>query len=82
MYCLANLLFFDIPGLYYYTNLKSSIICYLSSGDIYLSFGISISPLASLFCECSSLEEFCKYVLFHPVFLASVADFLAVSRSF
>ena len=33
-YCLANLLFFDIPLLYFYTNLSSSIICCLFSGDI------------------------------------------------
>ena len=39
MYCLTNLLFFDIP-LLYYVNLNSSITCCLSSGDIYLSFGI------------------------------------------
>ena len=58
MYCLANLLFFDIPILYYYTNLNSSIICCVFSGDVYLSFRISISSLASLFYVCSSLEEF------------------------
>ena len=40
MYCLTNLLFFDIP-LLYYVNLNSSIICCLFSGDIYLSFGFS-----------------------------------------
>ena len=40
-YCLTNLLFFDIPLLYYYTNLNSSIICCLSSGDMYLFFGMS-----------------------------------------
>ena len=32
---LTNLLFFDIPLLYCYTNLNSPIICCLSSGDIY-----------------------------------------------
>ena len=60
MYCLAIFLFFDIPLLYYYTNLRSLIICCLFSEDIYLSFAISVSSLASLFCECSSLEEFLK----------------------
>ena len=39
---LSNLLFFGIPLLYYYINLNSSIICCLSFGDIYLSFGISL----------------------------------------
>ena len=43
VYCPANVLFFYIPLLYYYTNLNSSIICCLFSGDIYLSFGVSIS---------------------------------------
>ena len=46
MYCLANLLFFDIPLLCYYTNLNSSIISCLSSGDIYRSLGIYISFFA------------------------------------
>ena len=44
--CLTNLLFFDIP-LLYYTNL---------SGDIYLSFGTFIS-LSSVF-ECNFFEAF------------------------
>ena len=66
MYCLTNLLFFDIPLLYYYTNLNLSIICclfsgeiylfFVFSGEIYLFFGISISSVASLFC--GSLETF------------------------
>ena len=50
MHCLTNSLFFDIPLLYYYTSLNSSIICCLFSGDMYLSFGASDSSLASLFC--------------------------------
>ena len=56
MYCLTNSLSFDIPVLYYYTSLDSSIICCLFSGDVYLSFGVSNSLLASLFCERSSAE--------------------------
>ena len=39
---LTNLLFFDNP-LYFYINLRSSIISSLSSGDIYLFLGISLS---------------------------------------
>ena len=35
---LTNLLFFDIPLLYCYTNLNSSIIYCLSSGDMNLIF--------------------------------------------
>ena len=64
MYCLKNLWFFDIP--LYYTNLNSTIICYLLSGYIYIyiyiyiyvyiyiSFGISIS-FSTVF-ECNSFE--------------------------
>ena len=102
MYCLTNSLFFDIPLLYCYTNFNSSMICCLFSGDMYLSFGISISVLALLFC--SSLEDFLEIIIilsvillpikspiasavfriaiFEAVFIASVVDFLAVSRSF
>ena len=54
MHHLTNLLFFDIPLLYYYINLNSSIIFCLSCGDIYLSFGISL--LAAF--ECDSLAAF------------------------
>ena len=53
MHHLTNLLFFGI-FLYYYINLNSSIIFYLSCGDIYLSFDISL--LAAF--ECDSLAGF------------------------
>ena len=53
MYCLTNLLFFDI-SLLYYINPNSSIICCLFSGGIYFSFGISIS-FSSVF-ECNFFE--------------------------
>ena len=41
LYHLISLLFFEIPLLYYYINLRSFIIFYLLSEDRYLSFGIS-----------------------------------------
>ena len=103
MYCLANLLFFDIL-LYYYTNLNSSIFFGLFVWRYRFFFGISTSSLASLFYECSSLEEFLEMFVilsaillrikspvasagfwitfFEAVFIASVIDFLAVSRCF
>ena len=59
MHHLTNLLFFDIPLLYYYINLNSSIFFCLSCGDIYLSFGIS---LLSAF-ECGSLAGFFKIIV-------------------
>ena len=40
VYCLTN-----IPLLYYYINLRSSIDSCLSSGDIYLSLGTYLSGL-------------------------------------
>ena len=66
MYCLANLLIFDIP-LLYYVNLNSLIICHLFSGDIYLSFGISVS--FKLFCECNFLEDFQALVILSAILL-------------
>ena len=56
IHCLNNLLLFDIPVLYHYTNLNSSMICSLCWGDIYLPFCTSIWLLASSFCECNSVE--------------------------
>ena len=52
VYCLTSLLFFDTPLLYYYINLNSSIIWCPSSGDIYLSFGtsVSLSTVSKVFC--------------------------------
>ena len=47
-YCLTNLLFFYIP-LSYYTNLNSSIICCIFSGEIYLSFRTSFYFVLSVF---------------------------------
>ena len=57
VYCLTNLLFFGILLSCYCTNLNSSIICFLFSGDIYFSFGISLS-FSSVF-KCDSFE--CNY---------------------
>ena len=54
MHHLTNLLVFSIPLLYCYINLNSSIVFCLSSGDTYLSFGIS---LLTTF-ECCSLVGF------------------------
>ena len=43
VYCLTSSLFFDIPLLYYHSKLRSSIIFYLCSGEIYIFLGISLS---------------------------------------
>ena len=58
MHHLSNLLCFIIPLLYYYINLNSLIICCLSCGDLYLTFGILL--LASFddnSFECNSFEN-------------------------
>ena len=55
MYCLTNFLFFDIP-LLYYVNFNSSLICCLFSGDIFFSFGVSVS--SKLCWECSFFKDF------------------------
>ena len=65
MHCLTNLLFFDTP-LVYHVNPNSSIICCLSSGDIYLSYVISNS---SSFCECNFLEDFEGLVILLAILL-------------
>ena len=51
VYCATNILFFDIPLSYYYINLNT-IYC-LSSGDLYLSFGISVllSTVSRVLCS-------------------------------
>ena len=54
LYCPTNLLFIDIPLLCHYINLRLSITFCLSSGDIYLSLGISLScafeTVSKFFC--------------------------------
>ena len=57
MHCLTNLLFFGIP-LLYYTNLNSSIICCLSSGDMYLFLRVVLSKSISVSLFCNSLADF------------------------
>ena len=64
---LSNLLFFGIPLLYYYINLNSSIICCLSFGEIYLSFGISL--LNSFDCISSLCDFFDALVILSAILL-------------
>ena len=61
MYRLTNFLFFDISLLFCYTNLNSSIICCLSSGDIYLFLGVALSTSTSVSSLlCNYLADFFK----------------------
>ena len=81
VYYLTNLLFFDIPILYYCINLRSSIIFCLSSRDVYNSLGISLScsfvTVYKMFCckvfETSIVESAITLPIKSPV---ASADFL------
>ena len=67
MHHLSNLLFFGIPVLYYYISLNSSIICCLSFGEIYLSFGISLlTSFDCIYLLCDFLDEL---VILSAIFL-------------
>ena len=61
MYCLTNLLFFDIPLLYCYINLRSSTIFCFTSRDIHIFMGsflpCSFLTISKLFC-CEVFEIF------------------------
>ena len=77
MHCLTNSLFFDIPLLYYYTSLNSSIICCLFSGDIYLSFGAPDSSLTSLFCESHFDEDFLETLVILSAIVLPIKSLVA-----
>ena len=73
IYCVVNVLFFDIPLLYYYTNLNSSMICCLFSGDMYLSFGFSLSALSKLFLNVIPSKIFLNAIpLKHLLFFSAI----------
>ena len=72
VYYLINLLFFDIPLLYYYINLRSLIICYLFSRDIYLYFHISLPSLLFFSSIVTASKLFCREVLETFVILSPI----------
>ena len=96
--CLTNLLFFDIPLLYFFTNLNSSIIWCFFSGDMYPFFGDFISSfcnslgylfetliiLSAILLSIKSPVASAVFWIayFEAVFIPSAANFLALSRSF
>ena len=63
---------------YYYTNLNSSIIC-LFSGNIHLSFGISL--LASQVSECNSLKDLSEAFVILSAILLSIKSPVASAVS-
>ena len=73
MYCLTIFLYFDVPLLYYYINHISLIIIYLFSGDIYLSFGISISNLVFFVLASTVSGLFCGKLLVTFVILSAIS---------
>ena len=72
VYCLTSLLFFGILILYYYINLRSSMIFCLFSGDIYLSLGITLSNLIFSASLSTVSELFCGEVLETFVILSAI----------
>ena len=69
LYYLTSLFFFDVTVLYYYINLRSSIIFWLSSGDIYLSFGISLSCSFVIVSELFYNERLGTFVILLAILL-------------
>ena len=65
VYCLTNLLFFDIPLLYCYISLKLPKMFPLSSGDLYhfLSVSLSCSLLAVSKLLCVKVLEMLSAIL-------------------
>ena len=59
LHCLENSLFSDISLIYYYINIRPSIIFCYSSGEIYFSLGISLSSSFVTVSEllCGELHE-------------------------
>ena len=49
---------FGVSLLYHYTNLNLSIICCLSSRDMYLFLGVGLFKPTSLSLFCNSLADF------------------------
>ena len=72
MYCLTSLLFFDIQLIYYYINLRSSIIFCLFPGDIYLSFGIFLSNTIFSASLSTVSELLCGAVFDNFVILSAI----------
>ena len=74
MYCLISLLLFDILLLYRYIHLRLSMIFCLSSGDIYISLGISLSSsfvtVSEFFC--------CKFSETLVIFLPTKSPVVSV----
>ena len=73
LFCLTNSLFFDIPLLYCYTNLNSSIICCLSSGDMYLFLGVALFTFTSIL----SFDDFFETLIILSAILLPIKSSVA-----
>ena len=71
VYYPTNLLFFDIPLLYYCINLRSSVIFYLSSGDI-LSLSIFLSNPVFFYSFSTVSELFCGEIFQNFVIVTAI----------
>ena len=72
MHCVKNLLFFDTPLLYCYNNFNSSIICCISSGDMYLFLGVALSTFTSVSLFCNSFVDFFKTLIIMSAILLPI----------
>ena len=70
IHCPTNVVLFDVPLLYCYTNHNSSIICRLSSEDISVFFGASILSFCNSL-ESSSIEHNCVWDFFETLVILS-----------
>ena len=79
--CLTNLLCFDIQLSYYYTNLNSSVVFCLSSEDMCLTFGVSLSflPSPKLFFETFVILSVILLLIKSPV--ASAVFWIALCEA-
>ena len=79
LFCfLTNLLLSDIPFLYYYINLRLSIISCLSSGDVTLSLGILLLSLFVTVSELFYCEFFGTLVISSAILLSTKSRFASV----
>ena len=77
MLCLTNLLFLVVSLLYCYTNLNLSIICCLSSRDMYLFLELALFKPTSLSLFCNSLADFFETLVILSAILLPIKSSVA-----
>ena len=77
MHCLSNLLFFEIPLLYCYTNLNSSIICCFSSRDMYIFLGVALSTSTFFSSVGNTFVDFFETIVILSAILLPIKSLVA-----